>query len=274
MAVKIIFSDLDGTLLTADKTISPGNLAALEEAHRRGIWIVPATGRLYSAMPEAVRALPFVRYVLTVNGAQVYDCREEKVLRSAALAREDAEAVFAFLESRPETFDCYLDDGGYMPRHLYDNLENNSVSQEWICFIRATRTPVENLTEFTRARNRPILKIQGFYSTLAHRNEVQTEIIRRFPHLSVTSASDTNIEINAPDAQKGAALRFLCATLGIDPGEALAFGDGVNDISMLRAAGTGVAMANAAPSVKAAANYVTGTNDGDGVARAIEKFCL
>ena len=92
--------------------------------------------------------------------------------------------------------------------------------------------------------------------------------------MSVTASLPFNIEINIRDANKGEALRFLCRRLGIDIRDSMAFGDGSNDLSMIQAAGIGVAMGNADPAALAAADYITGTNDNDGVAEAIERFCL
>ena len=91
MAIKIILLDLDGTLLTHDKQLSPANRAALEEAVARGIYIVPSTGRFYEGMPAVVRELPFVRYAVTVNGAQVYDAKEKAVLHRAEISPAAAE---------------------------------------------------------------------------------------------------------------------------------------------------------------------------------------
>jgi len=71
MAIQLILLDLDGTLLTREKTISPANYAALERAQRAGIHIVPSTGRCYDGMPQVVRGLPFLRYVITINSAQI-----------------------------------------------------------------------------------------------------------------------------------------------------------------------------------------------------------
>ena len=73
---------------------------------------------------------------------------------------------------------------------------------------------------------------------------------------------------------KGNALLKLCAYLNIDPSQTMAFGDGLNDVTMLKTAGIGVAMGNAAPQVKEAADFITDTNDNDGVAKAIEQFCF
>ena len=88
----------------------------------------------------------------------------------------------------------------------------------------------------------------------------------------MTTSIPTNIEINSMGANKGAALRGLCAYLGIDPADTAAFGDGSNDIPMLREAGVGVAMANAEPEVKAAADVVTDSNNDAGVAKMIRKL--
>ena len=78
MSIQMILLDLDGTLLTSDKRLSPGNRAALERAAARGVHIVPSTGRFYSGMPQVVRELPFVRYVVSINGALIYDAAEDK----------------------------------------------------------------------------------------------------------------------------------------------------------------------------------------------------
>jgi hydroxymethylpyrimidine pyrophosphatase-like HAD family hydrolase len=83
-----------------------------------------------------------------------------------------------------------------------------------------------------------------------------------------------NIEINSGDAHKGAALLELCRHLNIDPAQAMAFGDGLNDVTMIKTAGIGVAMGNADPRVKDVADFVTDTNDNDGVAKAIRRFCF
>ena len=91
----------------------------------------------------------------------------------------------------------------------------------------------------------------------------------RFPGLAVTTSFWNNIEINSLDADKGLALKALCGRLGLDMGQTMAFGDGSNDINMLRAAGLGVAMANAAEAVKAAADMETGDNEHSGVAQMI-----
>ena len=92
--------------------------------------------------------------------------------------------------------------------------------------------------------------------------------------IALTSSQTYNIELNAAAASKGNALTILCRHLNIDIQKTMAFGDGGNDISMLLAAGYAVAMANGTDEIKAVADYVTQSNDEDGVARAIEKLIL
>ena len=89
-SIGIIALDLDGTLLDSNKELSPGNLAALERAAAAGIEIVPTTGRFYDAMPAVIRQLPFVRYVITINGAEVRDLHTGQVIYQAEIPWQQA----------------------------------------------------------------------------------------------------------------------------------------------------------------------------------------
>jgi len=117
-----------------------------------------------------------------------------------------------------------------------------------------------------------VQKIQFFTRDLDLREEVLASCARRFPGTVASASCPNNVEINAAAATKGEALRGLCDALGIALEETIAFGDGLNDISMLRAAGLGVAMGNAVPAVKAAADEVTADCDAHGVADVVARF--
>ena len=272
--IKIIVLDLDGTLLTSDKKISPRNYAALEQAAEKGIHIVPSTGRFYDGMPAVVRELPFVRYAITVNGAEIYDAREDRVLHRAEMTAEQAEEVFAFLDTLPVVYDCYQDGWGWMEKALYDRAGDFIEDPKVLSMVKDLRTPVEGFRELIRSRNRGVQKIQMFFKDMDKRAESLPLLRQRFPGLNVTSYITNNLELNSLDAHKGVALLKLCDILGVDPAQTMAFGDGLNDITMLQTAALGVAMDNAYPEVKEAANFITDTNDHDGVAKAIEQFCL
>ena len=274
MSIQMILLDLDGTLLTSDKRLSPGNRAALERAAARGVHIVPSTGRFYSGMPQVGRELPFVRYVVSINGALIYDAAEDKVLRRADIAPEDADRLFQRMEQLPVLYDCFIDGWGCMDRRQYEQVESFVEDPGFRRMILELRRPVDDLRGYVVRTGTPVQKTQMFFREAAARNAELERMIRDFPDMSVTSSYPLNIEINAKPASKGEGLRFLCRHLGIDPRDAMACGDGSNDISMLQAAGVGVAMANADPRLLAAADYVTGGNDSDGVAEAVERFCF
>lgn len=275
MKTKLIAMDLDGTLLLPDKTLSARNRAALDAAAEKGILVVPATGRLYIGLPEFIRALPYVRYVIAINGAQLYDAVDDKVLHTADLDVETALAIYDLMETFPLAYDAYIDDKAYMDRRFIDTLEDYIPDDPHVLnMVLGLRIPVDDLRKMVRERGLPIQKLQCFCADVERLAQLRSIFAARFPKTAVSSSLKHNIEINSGDAVKANALLALCSHLGIDPAETLAFGDGLNDISMLRAAGTGVAMANASDEVRAAADMVTASNVEDGVAQYLEKYVL
>ncbi|MBQ1423506.1 MAG: HAD family phosphatase, partial [Lachnospiraceae bacterium] len=118
--IRLITLDMDGTLLNSDKQLTDRNRRALEAAAEAGIEIVPATGRFYMGLPEAVRSLPFIRYCIIVNGAQVVDIKTGKIIYSADISPEDAIAFYTYLDTLPVIYDCYIDGWGYMTRWMQE----------------------------------------------------------------------------------------------------------------------------------------------------------
>lgn len=271
--IKLIFTDLDGTLLNSEKKISPANYAAMEQAAAKGIYIVPCTGRFFGSVPEPIRALPFLRYIITINGAEIYDIKENRPLRSALIRLPKANEVFSVLDTLPVIYDCFQDNFGWIDQKFYDIMDQYAMEVP-AEFMRRMRHPLENFRQTIQERSKPVQKIQMFFKDMELRSRMLVELQERFPDLVVSSGIVNNIELNAGDAHKGAALLALCRHLNIDPSETMAFGDGLNDITMLRSAGIGIAMANAPQPIKDAADYITDTNDNDGVAQAIARFCL
>jgi len=272
MAIKLILLDLDGTLLTSDKQISPANYAALERAQKAGVQIVPCTGRFFDGMPQVVRELPLFRYAVTVNGAQIYDRERDTILHRCEIQPADAQQIYDRLDTLPVIYDCFMDGWGYMDKRSYDRIDQFIADPRVNKMVKELRKPVEDFRGFMAAERKPVQKIQMFFNDMELRKTVWEQLIAEFPEMAVTSSISNNVEINAKNANKGEALRFLCRHLGLEISESMAFGDGNNDLAMIRAAGLGVAMANADEELKAEANYITDTNNNDGVAKAIEKF--
>ncbi|MBQ7153034.1 MAG: HAD hydrolase family protein, partial [Clostridia bacterium] len=104
--IRLIASDLDGTLLNSKKQLSDANAKALFDAAQRGIEIVPATGRFYGGMPACIRELPYVHYVITINGASVYDIKKGVSILTAEFSWEKAVGIMKILDGYPVIYDC------------------------------------------------------------------------------------------------------------------------------------------------------------------------
>ena len=270
MDIRLIAFDLDGTLLRSDKSISPRTMQALLGAKEKGVLLVPATGRLYRSLPEALRNPALMRYLILINGAQVYDSVQSRTLLREELTPELALQMMQFLKTRNVVRGVYIDGLGHMSREDYEEIDAVAATPGTAALMRHSYQPDGELDTLT-AQSDSVQKIIAFFRNPEDKQPVIREILARFPGYAVSSSLGNNIEINAKNATKGNALRFLCRALGLSPAYCMAFGDGTNDYSMLRAAGFGVAMGNASQEVQSCADAVTLTNDEDGVARMIER---
>ena len=270
--VRIIALDLDGTLLDSGKNLSAANRAALAAAAEKGIHVVPTTGRFFGGMPESVRALPFVRYAITVNGAQVYDRATDTAIAREELPLATALAIMRYLDGFDVIYDCYQDNWGRMTAAMQARAADYAPDAHYLKMIRELRKPYPDLKAHLEAEGRDVQKIMLFARDLAVREQIAAGLKARFPELAVSSSTFNNLELNSANAHKGLALRRFAEHLGLGLENCMAFGDGANDLSMVRMAGLGVAMANACPEVLAAADYVTLSNDADGVAAALRHF--
>ena len=270
--IRLITLDLDGTLLDSDKRLSEENRAALEKASEAGIEIVPATGRFYKGMPEVIRDLPFVRYVIGVNGAEVYDAVLEKIVCASEIPWDEAVSIMEYLDTLPIIYDCYQGGWGWMTKALYDQAEDYAASDHSLRMIRELRTPVPDLKAYLSEKKEGVQKIQFFFRDMELREKMLKYLPEKFPDFTVTTSIVNNMEINSREATKGNALKKLAKYLGIPMTKTMAFGDDMNDVTMLKAAGIGVAMGNAKEEVKAISDFVTLDCDHSGVAYAVTKL--
>ena len=275
MTYRLFAFDLDDTLLDKEKNIPEENLRALCAAAERGALLVPATGRILRGVPDALKQLPFIRYYILSNGAAVYDAKEDRTLYRGDIPLELALRVMDFLDTQPVLYDCYQNDIGWMSRSMFEQAPSFMRTEPMILqLIERLRIPVPDLKQTLREHNEPLQKIQFYYrpEDIGKRAELLAHFSELFPELCATTACSNNVELNSVDAGKGKGLLALCRALEIDPREAVAFGDSSNDISMLRAAGRGVAMANASDAVKAAADAVCESNLDCGVGKELTRL--
>lgn len=272
MKPRLIAFDLDGTILHDDKTIGARSLRALHAAWEAGALIVPATGRIHEGIPAALRLQPYARYSIVINGAKVYDAEEDAVLARAEIPNELALRVIDYMDTLNALYDCYKDDWGYVSADFYDHAAEYISDPGIVRLFYRTRSVVPSLREYLRADGGSVQKLQLHFPDPRERRRELERLPQLFPELAVSTSVPSNIELNIRAANKGDALRALCDRLDIPIEETLAFGDGTNDSSLLRAAGCGVAMGNADFAVKLAADTVCEDNEHDGVAQFIERL--
>lgn len=275
MDIKLIAFDMDGTFLDDNKEIPPENIQALKAAAERGIHLVPATGRLYIGVPERIKALPFIRYYIIANGAQVYDAWEDKPIYKGEIPLELALRVLDHMETLPVIYDCYQQNCGWMSGHMFERIGEFVPNPAMQAAIKKQRRPVPDLRATLIERGESVQKQQMFFKSKEEMLRQRDEVLPRlFPELLPSSSVKVNIELNHISAGKDKGLEALCAHLGFGLENAMACGDGTNDTRMLKAAGLGVAMANADEEVKAAADVITLSNNEAGVAHAIYRHAL
>lgn len=258
--MKAIFLDLDGTLNNDQKVITEKTKAALMEMQEQGVRLVLASARPSPGLFKERDILQLQDYggiLMSYNGGRIVDAESGDVLFETAMDITQTKAVLRFLEGLPVT--PILDDG--VQFYVTDK---NGYKVEYECKNNCMKcTQVENLAEFLS-----FTPIKILMSVLPEQiTEVQQQIAAFLPeNLTVVQTAPFYLEVIPADINKGQGLIHTCAALGIDPKDAVAFGDAANDIPMLKAAGTGIAMGNAGEAVKNAADAVTLTNNEDGIA--------
>ena len=271
--IKMIGLDLDGTLLNTRKELTERSREALRKAIDQGILVLAATGRPYTGIPEELRNFPGIRYALTSNGARILDTQTGTVLIEELLHWEDARRALRVMRKYDTLQEIYYDGRGYADRTKLEEIHRYHHNPHMWEYVQKSRIAVSDIMEVIDREKRDMDKIQGLFADMREREQAWQELAKD-KRIELVGSLKYNIEINAAGVNKGKGLIKLGELLGICREEIMACGDGDNDVEMLREAGFGVAMENAEEEVKRAADYITETNDEDGVAKAIERFVL
>ena len=264
----MIVLDLDGTLINTSNEISPRTQRALSDLQKRGGKVVLASGRpVTGVLPLAVQLeLPrYGSYILAFNGSRIIDCGTKKCIYERNLTPKTAQILYRRARSQgftiltyddskiysspdPSEYANYEVNANHMPLTVLEDFEKEVVFPVPKCLIIGEPEPLGALEEELR---------QEYHGSLT--------VNRSFPFF---------LEVNPKDVNKGSSLSRLLNGLGMNPEQVVCCGDGENDIPMIEMAGLGVAMENASGNVKRAADFITTSNDEDGIAYVIEKFML
>lgn len=270
--IRLIGLDLDGTLLTTDKKLTPHTKEVLEQCLARGIQILPATGRTKAAIPDYLRELTGLRYMILSNGAKVYDLKEDKDIYSNCIPQERAKELYDYLRGFDTYYDFYALGQGWSEAQFFEHTEKYNIEPHIEKLVRTSRKRIDSMEKWMEKYKAPVEKFNMFFASAQKREEAY-KILLSIEDLAATNSLSNNIELNYYTCNKGDALLNLGRILHLERSQIMACGDGNNDLSMIKAAGVGIAMANGEDCIKEAADFITRTNDEEGVAYAIEHFC-
>ncbi len=262
---RIVFSDIDGTLLAPDHTLSARTADAVRALVSRGVPFCLATGRMPSGTDAVWNRLGVSGPLICYSGGLVLD-EDGEVISSETLSLDDARAVLGVIAHHwPRLCPSY-----FSGKHWYvqDAQAPAIVRESTVVHSAPEQMGFDQALAEERLPNK--IFCSQIESPLAAR-EIARCLAGLFPHLAVTVYSSSPMfEVMPAGVTKATGMRALLGHLGIGADQALAFGDDANDVPMLEAAGLGVAMGNAAPAVRRAADQVCLTNAEDGVARYLE----
>lgn len=275
--IRLIALDLDGTLLDRDhETLSLQNHAALDAAAEKGIEIVVATGRSISAVAQQILALPYIRYFITCNGSSVTD-RAGNTLFRAPLAPAVTNGILLHLCSDSSYVVQLCADGGMIvsEKDWLRREELRIPPYHLRAFTDGSGLTVPDLRVYAQQENLQVEKINLPYLPAQEKENIRAWVKEHYGgETRMVSTMECNLEINDRIACKGWGLQQISGLLGVPLSSCAAFGDADNDIEMLREAGIGIAMANAIPATKAAADFVTKANYESGVAYALHELSI
>lgn len=265
MAIKMIVSDLDGTMIDETHRIPAPNVEAVKEALAAGIIVTFATGRMYNSAKPYAEELGITAPLITYNGAVVKTV-DGKLIGDSYMDSAVVKEVLKYCFDKNIYVQLYSEGEFY-----YVEKTEKARIYEKAAGIKGHTAGREGM--FARTENVEKLLIVGATSEIA--DDIVVDLNIRFSGLlAAMKSTDVYIEIIKPSVSKAGAMLMLAERYGIAVDEIMALGDSFNDISMLKAAGCSVAMGDAEDIVKETARYVTGNCADGGLAEAIRKYAL
>ncbi len=266
MSYKIIALDLDGTLVNSNKELTAATKDALIKAQENGIKLVLASGRPVKGiqpLADELKLSKYGGYILSLNGSFVLDCKTKEVMYANYFPDEMIKPICDYAK------------------------EHNAAALSYDNELVITEKPEDEYVKIeAKINNMDIKKVDDMVSYINYKinkilvvgepwymAELTKDMVERFStKLEVYRSAPFFIEVVPKGVDKAESLKRLLEKIGMTREELIAFGDGYNDVSMIKFAGLGIAMKNGCEDIHAVADYITASNDEDGIAKALEKF--
>ncbi len=274
--IKLIALDLDGTLFDNKGKVSPSNINEINKAIENGTNVVISTGRPFIGIPFESLKNTGIRYAITTNGSAIYEIPTGKCLYETPLDDDIVIPIIDFLMPRRVHMDAFISGKAYSPKKCLEDAKILDIPDSLKHYIINTRERVESIPDFIKENGLHIQKMTLNFPKDENGHYISKDEVSDFlfsnPSLKVVSGGYGNLEFTMAGVDKGVGLMKLAQMLNIPIEQTMAIGDTENDLAIIKAAGIGVAMGNATDDVKKAANFITDTNENDGVAKAIFHF--
>lgn len=277
MKYKLVCIDMDGTLLNSKKTISERTKATIKNAYQLGTDIVITTGRVYENAAFYSKLIGVNSPIIASNGSIIRGSNNNIIYRNV-MNTKSLKRILDVCEKCKVKVNFYTNNSVICGSRLvyvlmkYLFLKSMIICDNGKIDIEYVTKNDELIDEIERNADK-ILRCEIIHASTKKIREVK-ERLKKIDAIEVVSSTKNNIEITSKSVSKGAAIQFLAQYYNIQKKEIIAIGDSENDLSMIKYAGVGVAMGNGDKFIKSKADYVTDTNDNDGVAKVISKFIL
>lgn len=282
--MKLFVTDLDGTLLSTDHTLSPYSLEALNNAMENGLPVCIATGRSYSDILEIIKDFRIRPYIISSNGASIYD-NEGKKIYSISIPKDQVKEIIEYLHGQNLEYEVADDEYTYITKESLDILhkeledvgsqdstKKKELEQDILGLVlsQGNLKVVEDMDTLLNS----IDSGNSVSSISAYLNKIHKtmEYFSMDKRLRTFSSWKYNFEMTSSKTSKGIALEHLCQLLDIELKDVAAIGDNYNDLSMIKIAGIKGAMGNGVEHIKAMADYIAPTNDENGAVKFLESL--
>ncbi len=283
---KFVAIDIDGTLLNSKSELSERNKKVLKEASDNGIYIVLTSGRMTTVIQNFCKEIGADKFLISDNGASIFDLQANETIYKRFIPKDVVLEILDLCVENNIYYMIYTDkelivkDLKHMALFFYKQNYNPNAR---IATHLAGREYIEKLEDnFTKIMICD--EDRAIYNSIINKlGKIQTIDVTSIPHISTKklffgteekTIAYSYADIAAKDTNKWTAIEFLIERLGIKREEVIAIGDNINDISMIKNAGLGVAMGNGSPVTREVANLIAPSNDDDGVASIIEQYIL
>lgn len=261
MKYKLVALDIDGTLINKDRQITPRTKEAIKNIRQSGVEVTLCTGRMLAATKPFAEELELTLPIITYNGGLVTKHRGEKIVYQCSLAKDSAGEIIKGARKEDFAIHYYYDD-----RLLVEEITKGSQM-----YAEYSGVPLEKVNDLLNLPFDPLkLLLIG-----------ETENLQKFERqcksklgdeIYITRSWPIFLEFLDPEANKGRGLKELTEYMGIEKNQVISIGDNYNDLAMFKHSGVKIAMGNAEEVLKKEADFITGTNEEDGVAQALEKL--